>query len=93
MIARRPSIAVIGTITDNGTTVVIAGWQLGLCAARCTCHRHPVDGHLAVLDQPGRPVLGLVSYRPGCDCCDPWTADELTAVVRDLADVETLATS
>jgi hypothetical protein len=25
-----------------------------------------------------------VSYREGgCDCCEPWTADELAAVLRD----------
>ena len=29
-------------------------------------------------------LLGLVSHREGCDCCEPWTADELTAIVRDL---------
>jgi hypothetical protein len=26
-----------------------------------------------------------VSYREdGCDCCEPWTAVELSAIVRDL---------
>lgn len=96
---RRPSIGHIGTVHDDGRTVTISGWQLGLCAARCNCHRHPVTHQLAVDDAPAgyhdtrSPALGLTRYGGPCDCCQPWTADELTAILRDLADVQTLETT
>jgi hypothetical protein len=86
----HPSIFQVGKVDDDGTTVVIHGWGLGLCAAGCHCHRHPTGGFLAIADDWINGTVGLVSWRDGCDCCSPWTADELAAVVRDLADIETI---
>jgi hypothetical protein len=89
--SRKPSVFQVGKVRDDGRTVVISGWGLGLCAAACTCHRHPSAGHLAIAEDQARGLLGLVSHRSGgCDCCEPWTADELTAVVRDLELVASL---
>lgn len=85
---RRPSIFQIGHVHDDGTTVTVTGWGLGLCAAACDCHRHPTGRHLTLLTTADGH-LGLVSYR-ACDCCQPWTPDELAAVVRDLADIAAL---
>ena len=83
--SRKPSVFQIGKIRDDGRTVVISGWGLGLCAQACTCHRHPLAGHLAIAEDQDGGTLGLVSFHEGgCDCCEPWTADELSAVVRDL---------
>ena len=83
--SRKPSVFQVGTVHDDGRTVVISGWGLGLCASGCTCHRHPSAGHLAIAEDQYGGALGLVSYRDGgCTCCEPWTADELAAVVRDL---------
>ena len=87
--SRKPSVFQIGKIRDEGDTVVISGWGLGLCAAGCACHRHPLAGHLAIAEDQAGGKLGLASYAEGeCDCCEAWTADELAAILRDF---ETLA--
>jgi hypothetical protein len=88
----RPGIYQIGRVDDDGTTLTITGWGLGLCAAACWCHRHPSTGHLTIAENQAAGTLGLASHRP-CDCCTPWTADELAAVLRDLADIGTLETA
>jgi hypothetical protein len=82
--SRKPSVFQIGKVRDDGRTVVISGWGLGLCAIGCPCHRHPSAGNLAIAEDQRAGKLGLVSFREGgCDCCEPWTADELAAVLRD----------
>jgi hypothetical protein len=82
--SRKPSVFQIGKIRDDGRTVVISGWGLGLCAAGCPCHRHPSAGHLAIAEDQDGGKLGLVSFREdGCSCCEPWTAEELSGVLRD----------
>ncbi len=82
--SRKPSVFQVGKIRDDGRTVVISGWGLGLCAAACACHRHPLVGSLAIAEDQDGGRLGLVSYREdGCTCCEPWTADELAALLRD----------
>ena len=82
---QKPSVFQIGNVWDDGHAVVVSGWGLGLCTSACACHRHPSAGSLAIAEDQARGLLGLVSYREGgCDCCEPWTADELTAIVRDL---------
>jgi hypothetical protein len=84
--SRKPSVFQIGKVRDDGRTVVISGWGLGLCAAGCACHRHPAAGHLAIAEDQAAGKLGLASFREdGCDCCEPWTADELTAILRDFS--------
>ena len=89
--SRKPSVFQIGKVRDDGRTVVISGWGLGLCAAACACHRHPAAGHLAIAEDQRAGNLGRVSYREdGCDCCEPWTADELAAVLRDFSAVGAL---
>jgi hypothetical protein len=83
--SQKPSVFQIGRVWDDGNTVVVSGWGLGLCVAACTCHRHPASGTLAIAEDQAAGLLGLVSHREGgCGCCEPWTADELTAIVRDL---------
>ena len=81
--SRKPSVFQIGKVRDDGRTVVISGWGLGLCAMGCPCHRDPVAGNLAIAEDQRAGKLGLVSFRDGCGCCEPWTADELSAVLRD----------
>ena len=82
--SRKPSVFQIGKVRDDGRTVVISGWGLGLCAEACHCHRHPSAGHLAIAEDQRAGELGLVSFaEDGCDCCEPWTAEELMAVLRD----------
>jgi hypothetical protein len=87
---RRPGIFQIGTVRDDGDAIYITGWSLALCAAGCHCHRHPVAGNLTILEDQIVGTLGIVSYRPGCGCCRPWTAEELVAVLRDLADIDAI---
>ena len=83
--SQKPSVFQIGRVWDDGNTVVVSGWGLGLCVAACGCHRHPAAGTLAIAEDQAAGLLGLVSHREGgCDCCEPWTAGELTAIVRDL---------
>lgn len=83
---RRPSIHHVGTVRDDGHTVTVTGWGVGLCAANCNCHRHPVGHHITLVEDTRAPgSLGLVRYGGPCACCEPWTADELAGMVRDLA--------
>lgn len=82
--SRKPSVFQVGKVRDDGHTVVISGWGLGLCAAACACHRHPSAGHLAIAEDQAGGSIGLVTFREGgCDCCEPWTSEELAAVLRD----------
>jgi hypothetical protein len=88
----RPGIFQIGRVRHmaDGTTIV-TGWGLSQCATGCLCHWHPVTGQLTIAEDQRDGLLGLVRYRP-CDCCSPWTADELEAVLRDLAVTEAIRT-
>ena len=87
----KPSVFQVGKVRDDGRTVVISGWGLGLCASGCACHRDPVAGHLAIAEDQAGGLLGLASYADGgCDCCEPWTAEELGAILRDLDTVASL---
>ena len=89
--SRKPSVFQVGKVRDDGRTVVISGWGLGLCAAGCACHRHPSAGHLAIAEDQAGGRLGLSSFAEGeCDCCEPWTAEELAAILRDLDTVASL---
>jgi hypothetical protein len=85
---RRPSITQLGRV-DNG---VVHGWGLGLCSRACWCHRHPSAGHLTILEDQAAGTLGLASFTAGeCGCCEPWSAEELAAVLRDVAAAEALS--
>jgi hypothetical protein len=84
----HPSIFQVGRVDDDGTTVTVHGWGLGLCASGCCCHRDPTGGFLSIAEQQGAGTLGLVSYDEDCTCCQPWTAAELADIVRDLADID-----
>jgi hypothetical protein len=89
--SRKPSVFQVGKIRDDGRTVVISGWGLGLCADACTCHRHPVAGHLAIAEDQAGGSLGLISFADGgCTCCEPWTAEELSGVLRDFESLSSL---
>ncbi|MGY1682125.1 hypothetical protein [Geodermatophilus sp. SYSU D01176] len=88
---QKPSVFQVGRVWNDGHTVVVSGWGLGLCVSACACHRHPTTGTLAVAEDQTEGLIGLASYRDGgCDCCEPWTADELGAIVRDLGMVASL---
>lgn len=94
MRSQHPGIFQIGRVDDDGVTVVIAGWGLALCPSGCPCHRHPANGHLYVAEDMTAGTLGLRSFVDNaCGCCSPWTADELTAALRDLASVERVPTT
>ncbi len=91
---QKPSVFQVGRVWDDGHAVVVSGWGLGSCASSCACHRHPSTGSLAIDEDQTRGLLGLASYREGgCDCCEPWTAGELSAIVRDLQVVDGLDAS
>ena len=88
---QKPSVFQVGQIWDDGRTVVVSGWGIGLCAPGCPCHRSPVGGHLSIDEDQAGGTLGLHSFRDaGCDCCEPWTAEELAAVLRDFRTVTSL---
>lgn len=80
---RRPSIFQVGEVRDDGTSVLITGWGLGLCLAACVCHRD-ATGQLRILEDQSGGTLGLSSWAPGCTCCEPWQAHELAAILADL---------
>lgn len=82
---RRPSIFQVGQVRDDGQTVTVTGWGLGLCASNCNCHRHPESRHLTLVEDYRVGSLGLARHGGPCNCCQPWTYEELAAVLRDLA--------
>ena len=89
--SHKPSVFQIGKVRDDGHTVVISGWGLGLCAEACACHRHPSAGSLAIDEDQAGGRLGLVSYADGgCDCCETGTAEELSGVLRDFQSLASL---
>lgn len=83
---RRPGIYQVGSVVDTGTHMIVRGWGLTLYAAACPCHRHPQGGGLVFVEDRIAGTFGLRSFRP-CTCCEPWTAEELAAIISDLADV------
>ena len=88
---QKPSVFQVGTIWDDGRTVVVSGWGIGLCASGCTCHRSPSGGYLAIEEDHAGGTLGLRSWsEDGCDCCEPWTAEELAAILRDFSSLAAL---
>jgi hypothetical protein len=89
---QKPSIFQLGSVHENGASVVVSGWGLGMCAPACRCHRNPVDGQLALAEDQAGGSLGLHSFSPDgqCDCCEPWTSGELQAILRDVAAVQSL---
>ena len=88
---QKPSVFQVGRVWNDGNAVVVSGWGLGLCASACACHRHPSAGRLAIAEDQAGGRLGLASYRDGgCDCCEPWTAEELAAILRDFRTVSNL---
>lgn len=87
MIHNRPSIFQIGTVTEVGDETHVKGWGLGLCIAKCGCHRDPKTGQLGIAQDEERGLLGLTRHYP-CYCCGPWTSRELSEIVRSFRQVE-----
>ena len=90
--SQKPSIFQLGKVHDNGPSVIVSGWGLGMCATNCRCHRNPEDGQLALDEDQAAGRLGLVSFTESgsCDCCEAWTSAELAAILRDVAVVEAI---
>jgi hypothetical protein len=88
---QKPSIFQLGKVHDNGPSVIVSGWGLGMCSSSCHCHRNPEDGQLALAEDQSGGSLGLRSFSDGaCDCCEAWTSAELSAILRDVAALEAL---
>lgn len=85
----RPRIVNVGAVTEDleSEEIRIHGWGLGPCAANCACHRHPETNQLSLLEDAVNGRLGLTTYRDDCECCEPWTVEELAAVVSDLRSI------
>ena len=92
---QKPSIFQLGKVHDNGPSVIVSGWGLGMCAASCACHRNPEDGQLALAEDQSGGSLGLRSFSDAgdCACCEAWTSAELSAILRDVAALEALEAS
>jgi hypothetical protein len=85
----RPSIFRVGKIIVNGVNITISGWGLGLCMLGCECHRSPEDGQLQIKNDQQNGTLGLVNFLSmPCDCCEPWTANELAIIADDCAGIQ-----
>lgn len=90
--SQKPSVFQLGEVRREGTATVVAGWGIGMCSARCRCHRDPAGGQLQVEEDPDAGTLGLRSFTDSgtCDCCEPWTSTELASVLRDADALEAL---
>jgi hypothetical protein len=82
----------IGTVRSAGSLTIIEGWGLGVCASQCSCHRSPSSQQLVIFQDEKLGLLGLVSFRTGCGCCVPWTAEELAAIVDELDELANMPT-
>jgi hypothetical protein len=89
---QKPSIFQLGSVHENGASVIVSGWGLGMCVSACRCHRNPADGQLALAEDQAGGSLGLRSFTVDgqCDCCEAWTSGELQAILRDVAAVGAL---
>lgn len=83
----RPAIYQIGQVHREGNVLKVSGWGLQLCQAACNCHRMPPSGCLKVYEGTDAS-LGLAKYSQDCPCCHPWTFEELSAIVADLAKIQ-----
>lgn len=92
---RRPRIMRVGQAMRLSTgTLVVRGWSIAPCLSMCECHTHPQLGVPVIVQDAGRGLVGLRSFVPGeCGCCQPWTAEELEAVIRDFRAIAALAAS
>ena len=92
---QKPSIFQLGKVHEAGSSVIVSGWGLGMCASSCHCHRGPDDGQLVLAEDQSGGSLGLRSFTAtgDCDCCEAWTSAELAAILRDVAVVEALEAS
>jgi hypothetical protein len=88
----KPSIFQLGKVHENGPAVIVSGWGLGMCASSCQCHRNPEDGQLSLAEDQAGGRLGLRSFTATgtCHCCEAWTSAELSAILRDVATLESL---
>jgi hypothetical protein len=87
----KAGITTVGTITHRGSIITIAGWTLIRCLRGCNCHQHPQTRTIS-LKQGASGQVGLAKYRV-CDCCEPWTWQELEGFLTDLAAIEELPTA
>jgi len=92
---QKPSIFQLGKVHDNGPSVIVSGWGLGMCASSCRCHRNPDDGQLTLAEDQTGGSLGLRSFTTtgDCDCCESWSSAELAAILRDVAALGALEAS
>ncbi|QXG77640.1 hypothetical protein KUM42_09165 [Modestobacter sp. L9-4] len=95
MTYQKPSIFQLGKVHENGASVIVSGWGLGMCASSCRCHRNPEDGQLALAEDQAGGSLGLHSFTDtgDCGCCEAWTSAELLAILRDVAALDALDSS
>lgn len=87
----RPGIYQLGTASqtpDGGW--LLKGWGLTRCMSHCLCHSNPTTKDLQLRQDDTRGRLGLVSYKAGCTCCQPWTGQELADFLANLVDIVTL---
>src|SRR3954453_22694058 len=89
---QKPSIFQLGKVHEQGSSVIVSGWGLGMCASSCRCHRNPDDGQLALDEDQSGGSLGLQSFTAtgSCECCEAWPSAELSAILRDVAVLEAL---
>ena len=59
---QKPSIFQLGKVHENGPSVIVSGWGLGMCVSSCRCHRNPDDGQLALAEDQAGGKLGLRSF-------------------------------
>jgi hypothetical protein len=89
----KPSIFQVGIVRRVDGGLVATGWGLTTCASRCPCHLDRFTGALSLSENAALGTLGLVSYRAdgvACGCCEPWSTEELAAIVKDFAAVAAL---
>jgi hypothetical protein len=85
----RPRIVQVGRVTADGW---IRDWGIASCLADCSCHLN-ARGSTELLQDNVNGLLGLVSFRPGCTCCRPWSIPELLAVLESFAQINQMETT
>ena len=95
--AARPGIYQVGYVREHADgALYVTGWGIGLCAEQCPCHidRDEDGPRLVLLQDQENGLLGLVSFADeGCDCCEPWSTEELVAVLDSFRQIKQMETT
>jgi hypothetical protein len=90
----KTPITQTGSFEDDAGIARPCGWAFDTCRHRCPCHISPATGGLEILQHDASGSLGLKRFGLCTrNCCEPWSYTELLSFLRDLTQIEELAST